>query len=392
MAEKMASIYTRGQTQWIKFCLPGHPGPCRESLGRINAVQANLIRRKLEMELALRQPEFLSVSLPENLLRHLEIPPAMRPPVATMHEPPTEPPPSFSPSPSLKEVLSEYVAFIRTENSAHHARNKIGCLKKFFGATLLGLGTGESGVFQGTNLNEVRAADIRRLIDGLPVGKKSKRHHRNAFHSLFEFALKSGYFVPTNFRYPNPMAALPTYHEKNKPIAYLAPSQIEAVLQALQHCPSVRIAAALMIHAGLRRAEALWLRRENLSPDLRFFSVVNKADDEQDIESSLKTGERPVPILPPLKAILEPYLGSLEGDWVCPSPKGLQWEGDNFGARHRDLLRAAGLRHTCLHYRHTFATQRASENWSLFRIAKTMGNSVAVCEKYYAAFIDPILQ
>jgi len=119
--------------------------------------------------------------------------------------------------------------------------------------------------------------------------------------------------------------------------------------------------------------------------------VVNKVDKEKDIESSLKTGERPVVILPQLKALLEPYLEHLESEWLVPSPTGMQWIGENFGDKHRALLRAEGIHHTCLHYRHTFATQRAREGWSLFRIAKTMGNSIAVCEEYYAAFIDPSL-
>lgn len=41
----------------------------------------------------------------------------------------------------------------------------------------------------------------------------------------------------------------------------------------------------------------------------------------------------------------------------------------------------------CLHFRHTYATQRAAEGWPLFRIAREMGNSVAVVEEYYAGYI-----
>jgi hypothetical protein len=40
-----------------------------------------------------------------------------------------------------------------------------------------------------------------------------------------------------------------------------------------------------------------------------------------------------------------------------------------------------GLRWACLPFRHTFATQRAADGWTLFRIAKEMGNSVAVVEE-----------
>jgi hypothetical protein len=34
--------------------------------------------------------------------------------------------------------------------------------------------------------------------------------------------------------------------------------------------PAIRVAVAIMIHAGLRRAETLWLTRGSISPDLAF--------------------------------------------------------------------------------------------------------------------------
>jgi len=292
-------------------------------------------------------------------------------------------------SPPVREVLGEYLAHVEVENSSHHVKNKISYLKKFFGSELLGAKEPCKGVFLGETLEDVRAGDVRRLIDSLPVGKKTKRHHRNAFHSFFEHAMKCGFYEPSNFRYPNPMSALPSYYEKNKKIVFLTQPQIDAVLEVLKPSPAVRMAAAIMIYAGLRRAETLWLTKSNVAGNLKFLSVVNKTDEEKDLESSLKTGERSVPILPPLKALLEPYLESLKSEWICPSPRGMQWDGDNFGASHHRLVRAAELHHTCLHYRHTFATQRAAGDWSLFRISKTMGNSIAVCEKYYAASVDP---
>jgi integrase len=302
------------------------------------------------------------------------------------------PPPATPPSsPAIREFLAEFVAYFQAENDPHHATNKIGCLKKYFGSDLLGCADGKPAVFSGQTLADVDVSEIARLLDALPAAKKTKRHHRNAFHSLYEYAMKRGHYTPTNFRYPNPMAALPTYHEKNKQIIYLTQAEIDNLLEILAVCPPVQIAAALMIYGGLRRAEALWLTKKDIAADFRFFSVVNKIDDEKDLESSLKTGERSVPILPPLKALLEPYVKTLRSKWLCPSPRGKQWIGENFGDKHRELLRAAELRHTCLHYRHTFATQRAAEGWTLFRIAKTMGNSVAVCERYYAAFVDPSL-
>lgn len=194
----MASIYTRGQTRWIKFYQPGQVVPCRESLGHIDPAMADLIRRKLELELKLRQPELLSVALPENLQQAIGVLPAKEVPVVKLEEPASSapPPPSLSACPelpgpapiSLKEVLAEYITFIQVENSSHHARNKVGCLKKFFGARLLGLKTTEKGVFHGHCLEDVRAADVRKLIDSLQRGKKTKRHHRNALGVALERA------------------------------------------------------------------------------------------------------------------------------------------------------------------------------------------------------------
>jgi integrase len=388
----MASIYKRGQKHWIKFYLPGSSEPCRQSLGAINAPTAKLIGRRFELELALRVPEILRVELPAPLREIVDGR------AVTL--------PAQDSSPTAEAVVREYVAFIRVENEAHHCRNKITHLVKFFGTqTVDGFESQggpkrkktkreratSPGVFKGRLFSEISAAEVQAMIDGLPTSFKTKRHYRNTFHALFEFALKRNHYTATNFRYPNPMSALPTYHEKNHEIIYLTQSQINQVLGILECAPSVRIAVAVMIYAGLRRAETLWLQKKDVSPDLKFLSVVNKTDDAKGSKSSLKTGTRPVPILPELKEILAPYLSTNKSPWICPSPQGQQWDGDNFGKRHRELLAEHSLSHTCLHYRHTFATQRAAEKWPLFQIAKAMGNSVAVCERYYAAYIDPTL-
>ena len=133
----------------------------------------------------------------------------------------------------------------------------------------------------------------------------------------------------------------------------------------------------------------LWLTRDAIAPDLSFLSVVNRIDHDTDVESSLKTGERAVTIIPPLRSLLEPYLGGLRGRWLIPSSTGSRWHCDAFSKRLRAIHARANQTWTCLHYRHTFATRRAAEGWPLFRIAKEMGNSVAVVEQYYAAYLHP---
>ena len=75
--------------------------------------------------------------------------------------------------------------------------------------------------------------------------------------------------------------------------------------------------------------------------------------------------------------------------WLVSTPKGKRWRGDSFGKELKKINTAARLPWTCLHFRHTYATQRATEGWPLFRIAREMGNSVAVVEEYYAGYIRP---
>jgi integrase len=388
----MASLYLRRNQYWIKFRLPAVNEPCRLSLATRDMARARLMRQKVELMVALLTPELSGIQLPE-ALRILVLPPfpaAQGPdnlgagePLAVASDPE---------SPSIEMVLAEFLEHIRSENSAPHVANKLTHLRRFFGARRLGLiHSDEKGVFHWRFLCEVTAAAVRKLIDSLPVGKKTKRHYRETFHGLLEFAMKHSFYEPTNFRYPNPMSALPSYHEKNSPIIFLDREAVTRLLDLLRPYSTVRMAVALMIYAGLRRAEMLWLTRQSLSDGLKYLSIVNKRDEEKDLDSSLKTGERSVPILPELKLLLEEYLPTLRGNWLVPSPTGRLWIGENFGDKHREILRSNGLNHTCLHYRHTFATDRAREGWSLFRISKAMGNSVAVCERYYAAFIDPLL-
>ncbi len=104
-------------------------------------------------------------------------------------------------------------------------------------------------------------------------------------------------------------------------------------------------------------------------------------DEETDTESSLKTGERTVTILPPLRRILEKHLPTLRTKWLVPLPKGGRWNGDAFGKRLMAHNAKAGIKWTCLHYRHTYATQRAAEGWTLLRISHEMGNSVAIVHR-----------
>lgn len=230
---------------------------------------------------------------------------------------------------------------------------------------------------------------MQNFLEGLGVGRKTMRHYRETFHHFFEFCLKFYLYHPSNWHRPNPISALPSYVSRNRRIVFLTEAQVEEQIARLSCNAVMQMAVMIMIYSGLRRAEALWLTKDSLAPDLSFLSVLNRRDDDSDIESSLKTGERTVTILPPLRRALEKYLPSVSGRWMLPNGTGTRWRPDCFSKNLRALNQSYGLKWTCLPFRHTYATQRAAEGWSLFRISKEMGNSVAVVERSYAGYIRP---
>ena len=412
----MASKFQRRCTWWVKFQHPLTGELVRESLGTRDPARAELLRERVELEHSLLAPRFQAADLPENVRRALgarqgdharfastpasaSVAPSCLP--ATPSGPPVAPPAERV---VLDEALAAYLNFVRSENAPRHVENKISMLRRFIGTQraekfaqaensklrVRRLSTPCPPFFTGIHLDEITPALLQEFVEQLGVSTKTKRHYREFFHHFFQFCINFGLYRPENFHCPNPTAALPSFLSKNRRIVFLSDAEVDAQLAALESHPAFRIAAALMIYAGLRRSEALWLTRDALAPDLSFLSVVNRVDPEGDIESSLKTGERAVTILPPLRRLLEDYLPTLSGRWLVPLPKGGRWNGDAFAKRLRSINAEADLKWTCLHYRHTYATQRAAEGWSLFRIAHEMGNSVAIVSQYYAAYLRPI--
>jgi integrase len=308
---------------------------------------------------------------------------------------------------TIEEAARCYMQFITDQNAVETRANKISMLRRFlgtkraeaivgpsqstkrFGAHRPKLGSGADVAFQGTYLDEVSASVVQQFIDRLGVATKTKRHYREFFHQFFEVCLRFDLYQATNFHRPNPIAALPNFTTRNRRIIFLKSPQIEQQHTALAEFPAMQMAADILIHAGLRRSEVLWLERDSIAPDLSFIKVLNGYDEEEDIEGSLKTGQRPVTILPELRSALDRYLQQLKSKWTIPTPECTRWSKDGFSRRLRIINKKHGLRWTCNHYRHTYATQRAEEGWPLFRIAKEMGNSVVVVEEYYAAYVRP---
>ena len=85
---------------------------------------------------------------------------------------------------------------------------------------------------------------------------------------------------------------------------------------------ALHAAVAILIYAGLRREEALWLTREDLDRKAGLIRIRAKTIDGQFWQP--KTGRnRAVPISTALAAVLDKYKPSAAGPWLLPSPEGV---------------------------------------------------------------------
>lgn len=150
--------------------------------------------------------------------------------------------------------------------------------------------------------------------------------------------------------------------------------------------------AAVLIYAGLRREELVWLTSADI--DLRkrhggfgMIRVRAKTIDGRTWQPKTRVN-RAVPISQTLRRYLDKYTRRpSDHDWLFPSPEGKWWDPDNFSADLRAANKDAGLPWSALDYRHTFGSQLAQNGVSLYKISSMMGNSPEICRKHYAALV-----
>jgi len=406
----MAAIYQRNNKWWIKLTHPQTGEKIRQSLGTQDEARAQLLCRRAELEAALLEPEMQIADLPDSLYRALgtSIPSLSNAssepkPQPTNSAPIVAVPESTMTRTLVNDAFRDYLQHCLEENSAHHVQGKVSMLRRYLGtkraAKLIpkeAQSTREyqrpadhPSFFKGTYLDEISSSQLKKFMDYLGVASATKRKYREMFHHFFEYCIKYGLYEPSNFHCPNPVAALPSYLSRNQRIEFLNEEQVEEQLEALRPYPRLYLATAILIYAGLRRGEMIWLTKDSISSDLSFLTIVNKVDDKSQVESSLKTGSRPDTMLPKLKKILQEHLPRLESKWLVPREDGKRWTGNSFSHTLKRVNQKAGLKWTAMHYRHTFATMRAAEGWPLFRIAQEMGNSSQIVEQHYAAYFRP---
>ena len=147
---------------------------------------------------------------------------------------------------------------------------------------------------------------------------------------------------------------------------------------------------AVLIYAGLRREELLWLTRDDVN--LRSGATGLLRIQAKTISGESWQPKTKVNRAVPISRTLRTYLGNYpprdsEGGWYFPAPDGGRWDADNFSADLRQANKDAGLQWGCLDYRHTFGSQLAQKGVSLYKIATLMGNSPEICRRHYAALV-----
>jgi integrase len=185
----------------------------------------------------------------------------------------------------------------------------------------------------------------------------------------------------------NPIADVERYREAAPVIRFLSREDVHKQLEALAGCPLLRAMVAVLILAGLRRSEVLWLTREDVDFTGSGGLLRIRAKRVCGEFWQPKTGtNRGVPVSGALRACLADYedVSPPAWPWYFPTVSGGRWDPDNFARKLRNANRAAGLPWSCLDYRHTFGSHLAMKGESLYKISALMGNSPDICRRHYA--------
>ena len=177
-------------------------------------------------------------------------------------------------------------------------------------------------------------------------------------------------------------------------IRFLTLPQIKEQLRVLEEYSQLQTMVAVLIFAGLRREELLWLTLDDIDPESGAFGLIPvqaKTVDSESWQPKTKRN-RAVPISSILRFYLDRYVPKLTpGRWFFPSPQGKGYDPDNFSRDLRNTNRRARLQWTCLDFRHTFGSHLAMKGESLYKISALMGNSPEICRRHYAALIPEAL-
>jgi len=297
----------------------------------------------------------------------------------------------------LEPALAEFCAHLAHDRRPKPLLNDLSRLRMLFGPRVDALAPRRRGrVAKGyapplasvALVEGLTAPVILRALDHVctvrEIGGKTRSQYREILGRFLGYCAER---FSVRFDEPGgPVSTIRPTRLRAPEIVFLQPDEIRAQLDALTQHPRIRAAVALMIFAGLRREEVFWLTVGDLDLKRGWLTVGAKADPVTGERWQPKTAKnRGVAVSSALMAELERYFDreGVPAHWLVPSPTGKRWEPSNFSTDLREANARAGLRWSCLHYRHTFGTACARMGLSYAEIASWMGNSEAVVRRHY---------
>ena len=124
-----------------------------------------------------------------------------------------------------------------------------------------------------------------------------------ALVAMFDFAIERCEFVSRDPKHPNPSRGVKRRKGPKSEIIYLSDEQIREFLRALEAHPQMRAMVAILILAGLRREELLWLRNKDVDLETRTIRICFKERNGM-LWTSKTNADRHVPISTDLMGFL----------------------------------------------------------------------------------------
>ncbi|MDB5325411.1 MAG: integrase [Phycisphaerales bacterium] len=319
----------------------------------------------------------------------------------------------------VAQVVGRYVQHIRIRKTAKSAQTDVYYLREAFGAicdelTVTSRRISEkmkkrpllpgavqdlrrrAAVIEAASFEQIETAHVSAFISGQVqrrgLAPKTANRYREILCRLFNWAMDEG-----GVRMPgdkNPVTKVGRYKEHAPEIQFLTLKQIDEQLKALQDNVQLQTMVAMLIYAGLRREELLWLTHDDIDLKTGTYGMIRvRAKTIDGRYWQPKTARnRAVPISSTLRTYLNRYPRRIvPGGWLFPSPVGTWWDCDNFSHDLADANGKAGLRWTCLQFRHSFGSHLAMKGESLYKISTLMGNSPEICRRHYAALLPEAL-
>jgi integrase/recombinase XerD len=230
-------------------------------------------------------------------------------------------------------------------------------------------------VFPGRKLRSITADDLAHYRETWKGQNTTKRSKLGRLRTFFKFGMERGW-VNTN-----PARVLKPPKEERKQVQPFSQSEIEKIMWALDlykdwpkgRRDEMRAFVLLLRYSGLRIRDVVTFKKSNLLSD-RILVHTQKAKT---------TVSMPVPkevteALKKIEGLSEFYFWSGNG---LPKTGVADWQRSM-----AKLFKLAGVKGHCHQFRHTLATELLSKGVSMENVAKILGNTLRIVEKYYSAF------